>query len=87
MDKGPSRTNESWFCFQCKLRTLFSRSLTQKEKPEDTIHSHQTLCCPQRSLSSETGEGGGHLVHKGGAGRMVLLLQPLKCRVLGPLVH
>lgn len=50
MDKGPSCTSESWFCFQCKLRTLFSRSLTQKEKPEDIIHSHQTLCCPQRAV-------------------------------------
>lgn len=72
MDKGPSRmTSESWFCFQRKLRSLFSRALTQKAKPEDTTHSHQTLCCLQKTLSSETREGGGHLVRMGGDGSTV----------------
>lgn len=92
MDRGPSRmTSESWFCFQCKLRSLFSGALTQKAKPEDTAHCHQALCCPQRTLSSETREGGGHRVHMGGDGstvsrQVLLLLQPLRI-TFGPLVH
>lgn len=93
MDKGPSRTtNESWFCFQCKLRTLFSRALTQNEKPEDITHSHQALCCPQRSLSSETREDGGLLVHMGGDRSTVSrqdgsATATLKGHVFGPFVR
>lgn len=92
MDKGPSHTtSESWFCFQRKLRSLFSRALTQNEKTEDTTYSHQALCCPQRTLSTETREGGGHLVHIGGdcstvSRQVLLLLQPLRV-VFGSLVH